>query len=65
MGLAFLMTGVAFKIAAVPFHWWAPDVYQWSDEDDFFTGTPIARATSSANRSAPISRPASDARCAS
>ncbi len=30
MGLAFLMTGVAFKIAAVPFHYWTPDAYQGS-----------------------------------
>ena len=28
MGLAFLTTGVAFKIAAVPFHYWTPDAYQ-------------------------------------
>ena len=26
MGLAFLTTGVAFKIAAVPFHYWTPSV---------------------------------------
>jgi NADH-quinone oxidoreductase subunit N len=30
MGLAFLTTGVAFKIAAVPFHYWTPDAYQGS-----------------------------------
>ncbi len=30
MGLALLMTGVAFKIAAVPFHYWTPDAYQGS-----------------------------------
>ena len=30
MGLAFLMAGVAFKIAAVPFHYWTPDAYQGS-----------------------------------
>ncbi|HET7828962.1 MAG TPA: NADH-quinone oxidoreductase subunit N [Candidatus Limnocylindrales bacterium] len=30
LGLAFLMTGVAFKIAAVPFHYWTPDAYQGS-----------------------------------
>jgi NADH-quinone oxidoreductase subunit N len=30
MGLAFLATGVAFKIAAVPFHYWTPDAYQGS-----------------------------------
>jgi NADH-quinone oxidoreductase subunit N len=30
MGLAFMTTGVAFKIAAVPFHYWTPDAYQGS-----------------------------------
>jgi NADH-quinone oxidoreductase subunit N len=30
LGLAFLVTGVAFKIAAVPFHYWTPDAYQGS-----------------------------------
>ncbi len=32
VGLAFFMilTGLAFKIASVPFHMWAPDVYQGS-----------------------------------
>jgi NADH-quinone oxidoreductase subunit N len=30
MGLAFLTTGVAFKIAAVPFHYWTPVAYQGS-----------------------------------
>lgn len=28
VGLALLMVGFAFKIAAVPFQWWTPDVYQ-------------------------------------
>src|SRR5690242_11032190 len=30
MGLALLATAVAFKIAAVPFHYWTPDAYQGS-----------------------------------
>jgi NADH-quinone oxidoreductase subunit N len=30
IGLAFMTTGVAFKIAAVPFHYWTPDAYQGS-----------------------------------
>ena len=30
LGLAFATTGVAFKIAAVPFHYWTPDAYQGS-----------------------------------
>ena len=29
-GAALLLIGLAFKIAAVPFHFWAPDVYQGS-----------------------------------
>lgn len=28
LGLVFLVAGFSFKIAAVPFHFWAPDVYQ-------------------------------------
>lgn len=27
-GLLFLMIGMAFKVSAVPFHFWTPDVYQ-------------------------------------
>ncbi|MBW3098878.1 NADH-quinone oxidoreductase subunit NuoN [Pseudohoeflea coraliihabitans] len=27
-GLVFLLTGIAFKISAVPFHMWTPDVYE-------------------------------------
>ena len=30
MGAALLTTGAAFKIAAVPFHYWTPDAYQGS-----------------------------------
>lgn len=30
MALALITTGVAFKIAAVPFHYWTPDAYQGS-----------------------------------
>ena len=29
-GLVFLITGMAFKLSAVPFHMWAPDVYEGS-----------------------------------
>ena len=29
-GFGMLLVGFGFKIAAVPFHWWAPDVYQGS-----------------------------------
>ncbi len=28
VGLAFLVAGIAFKFGAVPFHMWAPDVYE-------------------------------------
>ena len=28
VGLAFLIAGLAFKVAAVPFHMWAPDAYE-------------------------------------
>lgn len=28
MGIAFLLVGIGFKIAAVPFQFWAPDVYE-------------------------------------
>ncbi|RME47161.1 MAG: NADH-quinone oxidoreductase subunit N, partial [Caldilineae bacterium] len=27
LGLGLLLIGFAFKVAAVPFHWWTPDVY--------------------------------------
>lgn len=27
LGVAFILVGFAFKLAAVPFQWWAPDVY--------------------------------------
>ena len=30
VGLGLLLIGFAFKIAAVPFHWWTPDVYSGS-----------------------------------
>ena len=29
-GIVFIITGLAFKISAVPFHMWAPDVYEGS-----------------------------------
>jgi len=28
MGLAFMLAGLAFKVSAVPFHMWTPDVYE-------------------------------------
>ena len=27
-GLVFLIAGLAFKVSAVPFHMWTPDVYE-------------------------------------
>jgi NADH-quinone oxidoreductase subunit N len=30
VGMAMLLVGFAFKVAAVPFHYWTPDVYQGS-----------------------------------
>jgi NADH-quinone oxidoreductase subunit N len=30
LGLGFVLVGLAFKVAAVPFHVWAPDVYEGS-----------------------------------
>ena len=30
-GIVFILVGLAFKISAVPFHMWAPDVYQGSN----------------------------------
>ncbi len=30
LGVVFILVGLAFKISAVPFHMWAPDVYQGS-----------------------------------
>ena len=28
IGLVFLISGLAFKVSAVPFHMWTPDVYE-------------------------------------
>ena len=30
LGMVFLITGMAFKVSAVPFHMWTPDVYEGS-----------------------------------
>ena len=27
-GIVFLISGLAFKVSAVPFHMWTPDVYE-------------------------------------
>src|SRR3546814_12970318 len=31
-GLVFVLAGLAFKISAVPFHMWTPDVYESTEE---------------------------------
>jgi NADH-quinone oxidoreductase subunit N len=41
-GLVFVLVGIAFKVAAVPFHMWTPDVYQGAPTPvtAFFAGAP-------------------------
>ena len=41
-GIVFILVGLAFKISAVPFHMWAPDVYEGSPTSVtlFFTIVP-------------------------
>ena len=46
-GLAMMLVGLGFKIAAVPFHSWAPDVYQGAP-------TPITAFMASAGKAAAI-----------
>ncbi len=45
-GLAFLTAGIAFKISAVPFHMWTPDVYEGapSPVTAFFASAPKVAA---------------------
>ena len=45
-GLVFLLAGIAFKISAVPFHMWTPDVYQGAPTPvtTFFAGAPKVAA---------------------
>ncbi|MGD8325994.1 MAG: NADH-quinone oxidoreductase subunit NuoN [Sphingomonadales bacterium] len=42
LGLVFLLAGLAFKISAVPFHMWTPDVYEGAPTSvtAFFAGAP-------------------------
>lgn len=42
IGLVFLLVGLAFKISAVPFHMWVPDVYEGAPTPvtAFFAGAP-------------------------
>jgi NADH-quinone oxidoreductase subunit N len=45
--LVFILVGLAFKVSAVPFHFWAPDVYEGSP-------TPVAGFLSTASKAAGI-----------
>jgi len=47
-GLVFLIAGLAFKVAAVPFHMWTPDVYEGSPTPvtAFFAAAPKVAAIS-------------------
>lgn len=46
IGLVFIIAGLSFKIAAVPFHMWAPDIYEGSPTpvSAFFATAPKAAA---------------------
>lgn len=46
-GLVFLLVGLAFKISAVPFHMWTPDVYEGAPTPitAFFAGAPKVAST--------------------
>lgn len=46
IGLVFLLVGIAFKISAVPFHMWTPDVYEGAPTPvtAFFAAAPKAAA---------------------
>ena len=45
-GLVFILAGIAFKISAVPFHMWTPDVYEGAPTPvtTFFAGAPKVAA---------------------
>jgi NADH-quinone oxidoreductase subunit N len=47
VGLAFIIAGLAFKLSAVPFHMWTPDVYQGAP-------TPVTAFLSTAPKVAPF-----------
>ncbi len=46
VGMVFMIAGLAFKVAAVPFHMWAPDVYEGSPTPvtAFFAAAPKVAA---------------------
>ncbi|WP_281431918.1 proton-conducting transporter transmembrane domain-containing protein, partial [Bartonella grahamii] len=45
-GIVFILAGLAFKISAVPFHMWTPDVYEGAPSPitAFFAGAPKVAA---------------------
>ena len=47
VGMAFILAGLAFKISAVPFHMWTPDVYEGAP-------TPVTAFLSTAPKVAPF-----------
>ncbi len=51
-GLVFLLAGIAFKISAVPFHMWTPDVYEGAPTPvtAFFASAPKVAAVMLATR---------------
>ncbi len=44
IGIVFIVAGLAFKISAVPFHMWTPDVYEGAP-------TPVTRSWARRRRS--------------
>lgn len=46
VGIVFLLSGLAFKVSAAPFHMWTPDVYEGADTPitAFFAAAPKAAA---------------------
>jgi NADH-quinone oxidoreductase subunit N len=59
-GLVFLMAGLAFKISAVPFHMWTPDVYEGAPTPvtAFFAAAPKMAAMGMMVRTIIVSFPA-------
>src|SRR5205814_5045560 len=58
-GLVFLIAGLAFKISAVPFHMWTPDVYEGAPTPvtTFFAAAPKVAAIAVFVRSAVVAFP--------
>src|SRR5690606_944706 len=48
MGLILMVIGMLFKIAAVPFHFWAPDVYEGSPTLTTATMSTLVKVTAMA-----------------